>query len=59
MNDDKDHARRGGPALEKAYQFVLWVVPVLKPPLEPTFFVLVLRELQTPKPGGDSCGRIN
>jgi hypothetical protein len=29
MSEDRDHGRRGGPALEKAYQFVLWVVPAL------------------------------
>lgn len=26
----EDHTRRGGPALEKTYQFVLWVVPTLE-----------------------------
>ena len=29
MSEDRDHGRRGGPALEKAYQFVLWLVPAL------------------------------
>jgi hypothetical protein len=29
MSEDRDHGRRGGPALERAYQFVLWVVPAL------------------------------
>jgi hypothetical protein len=29
MSEDRDHGRRGGPALEKTYQFVLWVVPAL------------------------------
>jgi hypothetical protein len=30
MSEDKDQVRRGGPALEKAYQFLLWVVPALE-----------------------------
>ena len=30
MNEDKDQVRRGGPALEKAYRFLLWVVPALE-----------------------------
>lgn len=30
MSEDKDQARRGGPALEKAYRFLLWVVPALE-----------------------------
>ena len=29
MQEDKDHGRRSGPALEKAYRFVLWVVTAL------------------------------
>jgi 23S rRNA-intervening sequence protein len=30
MSEDKDQVRRGGPALEKAYRFLLWVVPALE-----------------------------
>jgi 23S rRNA-intervening sequence protein len=30
MSEDKDQLRRGGPALEKAYRFLLWVVPALE-----------------------------
>jgi hypothetical protein len=30
MSEDKDQARRAGPALEKAYRFLLWVVPALE-----------------------------
>jgi len=29
MSEDRNQSRRGGPALEKAYRFVLWVVPAL------------------------------
>lgn len=30
MSEEKDQGRRGGPALEKAYGFLLWVVPTLE-----------------------------
>lgn len=30
MSEEKDQVRRGGPALEKAYRFLLWVVPALE-----------------------------
>lgn len=30
MPADFDHARQTGPALEKAYQFVLWLVPTVE-----------------------------
>ena len=30
MSEDKDQSRRGGPALEKTYRFLLWVVPALE-----------------------------
>lgn len=30
MSEEQDHTRRGGPALEKAYRFLLWVVPALE-----------------------------
>ena len=26
---EEDHARRTGPALEKMYQFILWLIPTL------------------------------
>ena len=30
MSEKRDHARRTGRALEKAYQFVLWLVPTVE-----------------------------
>ena len=30
MSEKRDNARRTGPALEKAYQFVLWLVPTVE-----------------------------
>jgi hypothetical protein len=30
MSETRDHARRTGPALEKAYQFVLWLIPTVE-----------------------------
>lgn len=30
MTEDRDQSRRVGPALEKAYRFLLWVVPALE-----------------------------
>ncbi len=29
-DEEKGQVRRGGPALEKAYRFLLWAVPVLE-----------------------------
>ncbi len=30
MSEEADQGRRGGPALEKAYRFLLWLIPTLE-----------------------------